>query len=386
MIVNQIYELINSVSRQAWGAEAASVQDMSGLIALGRSIGVDSNFTAGADKFLNALVDRIGKTVIRTVDTRLDFPNLMVDGFEFGAILSKIDIQPIAAQQDNSWNIGENDFSSDYLAVYKPSVSQYLFDTVDTWTCKVTIPDVAFRSAFTSESAMASFINGIMDALTKSIESQLNKMSHMAVCNLIAEKKKASSNYINLVSMYNTSYSAELTAEEALINPQFLKFAGFIIRNYIKYMRDESVKFNTANKVRATSRDNMHVMMLSVFADATDTFLSADTYHDEMVKLPLYTEVNYWQNAGTTATPTLDELAKVNIIPSSEKDQTEPTAEEVENVICVLADRQTIGTTIKDRWSAADRFNSERRTNYTQGATIGYYNDLSENCVIFTLN
>lgn len=386
MEVKQIYSLVNSVSQQAWGATAPTVQDMSGIIALGRTIGVDGNWTAGADKFLNTLVDRIGKTVIRTLDSRLDFPNFIMNDFEFGAILQKIDVQPIQAVRDNSWNVGENDFTSDYLNVYKPSVSSYLFDTMTTWTCKVTIPDIMLRTAFTSESAMSSFINAIMSSLSNSIESQLNKMSHMAVCNLIAEKSKASSNIIDLVSMYNTQYRAELNASSALVNADFLKFAGFIIRNYTKYLRDESVKYNTAGKVRATARDNMHILMLSIFADATDTFLSADTYHDTMVSLPLYTEVNYWQNAGNTGTPTIDVLGKVNVIPSSEDGQATPTAEEVENVVCVLCDRQAIGTTIKERWSASDRFNSERRTNYTQGANIGWFNDLSENCVVFTLN
>lgn len=386
MEVKQIYSLVNSVSQQAWGATAPTVQDMSGIIALGRTIGVDGNWTAGADKFLNTLVDRIGKTVIRTLDSRLDFPNFIMNDFEFGAILQKIDVQPIQAVRDNSWNVGENDFTSDYLNVYKPSVSSYLFDTMTTWTCKVTIPDIMLRTAFTSESAMSSFINAIMSSLSNSIESQLNKMSHMAVCNLIAEKSKASSNIIDLVSMYNTQYRAELDASSALVNADFLKFAGFIIRNYTKYLRDESVKYNTAGKVRATARDNMHILMLSIFADATDTFLSADTYHDTMVSLPLYTEVNYWQNAGNTGTPTIDVLGNVNVIPSSEDGQATPTAEEVENVVCVLCDRQAIGTTIKERWSASDRFNSERRTNYTQGANIGWFNDLSENCVVFTLN
>lgn len=386
MEVKQIYSLVNSVSQQAWGAAAPTVQDMSGIIALGRTIGVDGNWTAGADKFLNTLVDRIGKTVIRTLDSRLDFPNFIMNDFEFGAILQKIDVQPIQAVRDNSWNVGENDFTSDYLNVYKPSVSSYLFDTMTTWTCKVTIPDIMLRTAFTSESAMSSFINAIMSSLSNSIESQLNKMSHMAVCNLIAEKSKASSNIINLVSMYNTQYKAELDASSALVNADFLKFAGFIIRNYTKYLRDESVKYNTAGKVRATARDNMHILMLSIFADATDTFLSADTYHDTMVSLPLYTEVNYWQNAGNTGTPTIDVLGNVNVIPSSEDGQATPAAEEVENVVCVLCDRQAIGTTIKERWSASDRFNSERRTNYTQGANIGWFNDLSENCVVFTLN
>lgn len=380
MEVKQIYSLINSVSKQAWGEDAPTVQDLTGIISLGREIGIDGKFTAGADKFLNALVDRIGKTVIRTLDTRLDFPNFLMDGFEFGAILQKINVAPLQAQEDNSWNIGESTFDSVYLNVYKPEVTSTLFDTITTWTCKVTIPDVLFKSAFTSESAMSSFINAIMNSLSNSIESQINKMSHIAVCNLIAEKSKNENGIIDLVSMYNDQYTAELTADTAIVNADFLRYAGYIIRNYIKYLRDESVKYNIAGVVRATARDNMHVLVLSEFANAQDTFLRSDVYHAEMVAMPLYEEVTYWQN-GSNDLPTFDSVSKVNIKPSSGGD-----AEVVENVVCVLADRESIGTTVNERWTASDRFNSERRTNYTTGANIGWFNDLSENAIIFTLN
>lgn len=385
MEVKQIYNLINSISRQAWGVDAPTVQDMSGVIALGRAIGVNGQWTAGADKFLETLVDRIGKTVIRTLDSRVDLPNLIMLDFEFGAILQKIDVQPIEATEDNSWNIGDSAFASTYLNVYKPTVSNTLFDSLTTWTCKVTIPDRLFATAFTSESAMTSFINAIMDSMSNSIESQLNKMSHMAICNLIAEKSKANNGIVDLVTMYNNQYSENLTATEALVNDAFLRYAGFVIRNYVKYLRDESVKYNTAGKIRATARDNMHVIMLSEFASATDTFLRSDVYHDEMLAMPLYDEVTYWQN-GSNTNPEFSNVSKINVIPSSEEGETSPTAEVVENVVCVLADKMSVGTTIKERWSASDRFNSERRTNFTEGANIGWFNDLSENALIFTLN
>lgn len=381
MVVNQIYNLINSVSKQVWGNEAPSVQDLTGIIALGRRINVDGTWTVDSDKYLNALTDRIGKTVIRTLDTRIDFPKFLMNDFEFGAILQKINVKPLVAREDNSWNIGEDDFTSVYLDVHKPEITSSIFDTITTWTVKVTIPDTLFRTAFTSESAMMNFINGIMSAMTDSIESQINKMSHIAICNLIAEKKKANKNVINLVTLYNTATGGELTATAAMSDPDFLRFAAYNINNYIKLLDIESTKYNNDSMVRRTARDNMHVLILSQFASATNAYLRSDVYHDELVALPLYDEVGYWQNTGTTDTPDISVLGKVNIIPSSGGD-----AQVINNVIGVLADRQAIGTTIYERWSAADRFNSERRTNYTQGANIGWFNDLSENAIILTLN
>lgn len=389
MEVKQIYSLINSISNEIWGKSAPSVKDMSGIISLGRTIGANGTWTADADKFLNKLVDRIGKTVIRTIDSRVDLNNFIMQDFEFGAILQKIDIQPLEARQDNSWNIGANDFTSVYLDVYKPNVDSKLFSTITAWTVKLTVPDRLYRSAFTGDAGMTAFVNGMIGSMSEDLERQLNKMNHMCLCNFVAEKKKNSNNVVNLVTLYNTTFG--YTSEDAgyqpvggtaLYNKDFLKFATREINNYVKFMADDSARYNIGGKIRATSRDNMHCIMLTDFSSSVASYLESDTYHNEMVALPLYTEINYMQYTGGS----FDYRGGIVMIPSSEEGEASPTTQTVGNVVGVLVDRQALGTTITERWSASDRFNSERRTNYTQGANIGWFNDLSENGVVFTLN
>ena len=343
-----------------------------------------------ADKYCGALVDRIGKTVIRTLDRRVDLPNFIMEDFEFGAVLSKISVQPIEATQDNSWNIGTDNFTSDYMATFKPSISTKLFKTITTWTAKVTIPDIMFKSAFTSEAAMSSFINAIMDSLTGSIESQINKMNHICLCNFIAEKSVNYNNgFVGLISAYNTAfgYTSESAgyiapnSESALYNKEFIRFATRLINNYVKYMCVEGTRYNVGSMIRATSRDNMHCIMLTDFASSVASYLESDTYHKELVSLPLYDEVSYWQYTGDTTAA----RSSINIIPSSQEGEDSPATVNVSYIVGALVDRQALGTTIKERWAASDRFNSERRTNYTQGANIGFFNDITENGVIFTL-
>lgn len=388
--VNQIYALVNNVSKEVWGTQSPSVKDLSGLIALGESVGANGTWTADSDKFLGALVDRIGKSVIRTLDRRVDLPNFIMHDMEFGCILQKIDVQPIEATRDNSWNIGAVDFSSDFLNVYKPNVSSRLFKGFDTWTCKTTIPDVMFRTSFTSASAMGTFITAILDSLTGSIEDQINKLNHMCLCNFFAEKSKNSNNGIyGLVTAYNTAfgYTSEdagyitPNTEAALYNKDFLKFATRFINNMVKYMGEGGTRYNVGSMIRATQRDNMHCIMLSDFASSVSSYLESDTYHNEMVSLPLYDEVTYWQYTGDTTAY----RSAVVVIPSSEAGEDSPTTYTIQYIVGCLIDRQAIGTTIKERWSASDRINSERRTNYVEGVNVGWFNDLSENGVIFTL-
>ena len=383
MKVKQIYTLINKVCADAWGVNAPSVSDLSGLISLGESVNPISN-PVGADVFSKSLIDKIGNTVIRTLDRRVDFKNFIMLPFEFGAILEKIDVQPLEAQINNAWTVGEVGHTTNYFDVYKPNVTSKLFKGINTWTVKVTIPDTMFRSAFTSERAMATFITAIMDSLTGSIEGQLNKMNHTCFANMIAEKVKVSSNgIIGLVSAYNTAYGASLPRNDTKVffNKDFDRFAVYMIKKYIGLMEEESVNYNDENKVRTTQRDNMHVLMFKDFVASVEAFLQSDTFHKELVALPMYDEYGYIQFNKDSA----DTRTSINVIPSSEEGAESPTAVTQACVIGALLDRMALGTTIKDRWSASDRINGERRTNYTEGADIGYFNDLGENAVIFTL-
>ena len=381
--INQIYSLVNKTSNEMWGVSAPSVSDLSGLIALGEKILPNGNWSPDADNYLNSIVDKIGRTVIRTLKRRVDLKNFIKLPFEFGAILEKIDVQPLEAQEDNSWNIGKNDYSTNFFEVYKPNVSSSVFTGIDSWTVHVTIPDVMFRTAFTSESKLSSFYTAILESMTGTIEGQVNKMNHICLSNFIAEKVKAENGVVNLVSLYNDLFNKEVpTGELAQFDNDFMKWASYTINNYVDYIADESVFYNTNEKIRSTSRDNAHIIFLKSFTSAITSHLESGTFHNELVKLPLYDTINYFQfNADTFAS-----RSGINIIPSSEKDEAEKTPVVLSNIIGVIADRMALGTTIHERWSASDRINTERRTNYAEGANIGYFNDLSENGIIFTLN
>ena len=144
---------------------------------------------------------------------------------------------------------------------------------------------------------------------------------------------------------------------------------------------EEGTRYNVGSMIRATQRDNMHCIMLTDFASSVSSYLESDTYHNELVALPLYDEVTYWQYTGDTTAY----RSSITVIPSSEEGADSPTTVSLQYVVGCLLDRQALGTTIKERWSASDRINSERRTNYVEGVNVGWFNDLSENGVIFTL-
>lgn len=389
MKVNQIYSLLNDINKQMWGADAIDVHDLQGIISMGKNIVGDGTQT---DKFLNKLVDRIGRTVIRTLDLELDFPNLFMDNYNFGCILQKITIKPIESVENSSWNIGDDNFTPTMLDIHKFDCLVTYFTDTDTWSFRVTIPDdQMLATAFTNETTMGSFITGIMSAMTDSVTRAMNNMSRTAVNNFIAEKIKASNGVINLLTGYNTLVGAghEITADEALYNKDFLRYAVNEIRQYIKYLSQESVLYNVGDGnggdvLRATARDNMHVLALTRWVSAIEANLESDTFHNEMVSMPLYTEVAYWQaNKGAATVNDFATNSSIKVTPSSEDGKDSPADVEQSGIVCVLADRQAIAVGLNKRKTASFYNAIDSYTNIKEEATMQYINDLSENGIVF---
>lgn len=381
MEVTQIYNLINSVNRQMWGESAIAVHDLTGLIALGESV---FSSASDRDRFLEILVDRIGKTIIRNLDIETEFPDFIKNEFEWGAILQKINIQVTDAQESKNWNISDNDYTPNQFKIDKPRVYQTLFKGVLAWEYDLTVPDKLYRSAFLGESGMASFVGGLMTAQSDSLTLAINNMSHIAIANLCAEKIKANNGIVPLRTLYNTATGETVDADTAIVTPAFYRHSGMIMRNYLKYLSKPSKLYNTGinntKMLRATQRDNLHVLINSDFASGFSTYLTADTFNRDLAELPLYKEYVSLQGTGITA-PNFEDNTKINIKPSSGGDAIVKSG-----IVGVYADRQAIGTFYEDKFTATDRNNRDRYTNYTTGMTLGWFNDLSENSVIFTLD
>lgn len=380
MKVNQIYSTLNSVAKQMWGENALTVVDDRDVISMGKLV---LSSDVEKDNFLGVLTDRIGKTIIRTLDLELEFPKLLRNSFEWGAILQKISIQPIPVKEQRAYMVGENDFVPNQFAIDKPSVSQKFFTDSDAWEFDLSIPDRLLSTAFLNAEAFGAFIDGIMSALNDSMTMSLNNMAHMAINNLIAEKLKSGNAVINVLKDYNTKAGTSYTSlEEEMDDKEFYRYTGMVIRNVLKYMSKPSKLYNTEGMVRATARDNANVFMSSDVWSGYTTYLSADTFHDELVNLDGFVEFTTLQATGVNDVPNVTNNTKINVIPASnaDNDNTEVIGK---GIICLITDREAIGIGYEDMFRAVDRNNRNRYTNYTAGACMQYYNDMGENsCLI----
>lgn len=374
--VKQIYSIVNDVAKMTYGESAVAVVDTASFISLGDKV---LNSATDTELFTNKLVDRIGKTVFSVRRYEGMSGGVVRHPFEFGCILQKIYVDLPEAKQNNAWEIGKGDYTPSYAPVIKPSVKQKLFDKISTWEIDVTIPDFMLRTAFTNETAMATFIDAIFVALDNMMIVALDNNADLTRASFIARKLHGGKpcGAINLLKEYNTLTTAGLTVEGALRNTEFLKWASMQINLWVNRMVKMSSLFNEEGYRRHTPKENLVVNVLQDFASATNTFLQSDTFHNELTKLPNYETVPYWIGSGASYDFNSTSLVNVKLSDSVTVNQT--------GVIAVAYDFEALGVTMKERRTTTERNNKDEYTNYYNKANIGYFNDMSENGIVFYL-
>lgn len=373
--INQIYSIVNSVASQAMGSAAISAVDASSFIALGNSV---LSSQTNTDAYLNTLVDRIGKTIFSIRAYQAADRDIVRESFEYGCILQKIYVDMPEAKVNNSWNIGSNGYTPEFAPVIKPTVKQKLFNAISTWEVAVTIPDEILKTAFTSETAMAVFIDAIFTSMENMMQLAMENNINITRAAFIARKLNTHNTCgaINLLANYNDLTGETLTVATCLRDLGFLKYASQQIKLWTDRMVKMSTLFNDeAGYKRHTPKDLQVLDVLADFATSSDIYLQANTYHDELVKMPYYNVVPYWQGSGEGYA--FNDTSAVNIKIDAN------TTVNKSGILAVLFDHDAMGVTIKDRRATTERNNHDEYTNYYNKANIGYFNDMSENGIVF---
>lgn len=379
MEVKQVYEFINSVSKQAFGKTAVTATDLTGLISMGDFV---LNSDSTRDAFMNVLVDRIGKTVSGVRPYKRNQKSIIRNTFEFGAILQKINVDIFEAKKSETWEL-EDGATLGTWELSKPKAKQKLFGDRTAWQCDVSIPDIQIKSAFLNAEGMAAFISAIFVMMENSLEVQLEQYENMAYCNFIAEKIHYQAtagtgiHVVYLVQDYNSRFGKTITAANAFADQDFLKYSTQQVNLWLSRFEKMSKLFNTEEFARFTPRSEARLTMLSTFASAADSYLQSDTFHNEYVKLPYYTEIPYWQGSGQEYAA--GEISTIDITTSS------GNVVKQDGVIALISDIEAIGMVCDNRRTTSARDNNHEITTYFNKADIKYYNDMSENGLVFVV-
>lgn len=371
MTTEQIYTLVNTVNSQAFGHSALTVSDTSSLISLGNTVLSSSTNT---EAFLNTLAQRIGRTILRFREYRNKLGDMVLNDFEYGAILQKIKVNMPEAEADESYDLIDGN-TVDHYKIAKPSVDQKLFVTRTPYQHHITIQRVHLKEAFLSPEAMGSFIGIVFGEMRNAIEISLENLSRVTLATAIAEYSSARE--IQLVTEYNAEYkpSTPLTAATAIHDESFLRYAIMRMNNMIDMIQDASEMYNDGSMVTFTPREDVRLRVISEFQRRLETNVLYGAFHDKFVEIPNgYTTLNFWQAEQTPY--------NVNITRPSDA-----TPTTVNNVVAILHDRDAMGVYKIDEEVATSPVNAAGLyyNQYWHEKQLRFL-DLSENGLIFTLN
>ena len=381
MEVKQIYELMNTVTKEVLGKEDLVKEDLDGIVDLGEEI----LSAVGYDKYVKTLVNHIGKVIFVNRAYRGGVPSVLMDGWEFGSILEKIQADMPEAQENESWEL-EDGVSYDPNIFYKPKVSAKFFNKMVTFEVPMSFTEKQVKQSFSSAQQLNAFLSMLYNAVDKSMTVKTEQLIMRTMNNMIGETvineygsaqldSKSGVKAINLLYLYNNKFNQQLTATDCITDPDFLRFASLMMRVYIKRLSRISTLFNVGGKERFTPKDLLHVVMLTDFVAGSEIYLQSSTFHDELVKLPNYEEVPYWQGSGQTYD--FSDISAINIKTSSGTDVN------VTGILGIMFDRDALGVANVDRRTT---------TNYNPKAEFysnwykfdaRYFNDLNENFIVF---
>lgn len=376
MKVEQIYELMNGVTSEILGKTDIVKEDLSNVVDVGTEI-----FNAtDVDNYVRSLVDRIGKVIFVNRPYSGKVPSVVMDSWEFGSVLEKINADIPEAVENESWELTDNT-SYDPNIFYKPKVSAKFFNSKVTFEVPMSFTERQVKSSFGSASELNAFISMLYNSVEKSMTVKIDSLVMRTINNMIAHTfndSTSSPRSVNLLTAYNTASGRTLTADKAISDADFLRFASMEIALYADRLGTISTLFNVGGKERFTRKEDLHIVLLSDFVQGAKTYLESDTFHNEMVKLPNAETVPYWQASGQTYD--FDDVSKIDV--SIDVDGTK-TDVSVSGILGVMFDRDALGVSNLDRRVTTNYNPKAEFYNNWYKFDAGYFNDLNENFILF---
>lgn len=394
MTVKQIYELMNTVTGEVLGKTDLVAEDLSNVVAVGTELFSNTD----VDNYVKSLVNHIGKVVFVNRPYSGKIPSVLMDSWEFGSVLEKVSCDTPAATENESWDlVNGQEYKQDIF--YKPTVSAKFYNSKVTFEVPMSFTEKQVKESFSNAAQLNGFISMIYNAVDRSMTIKIDGLVMRTINMMIAQTLNADKtsftggNYgaastarcVNLLKLYNdkffpaatggTANPDALTVDKAMYDPDFIRFASYMMGVYVDRMASISTLFNVGGKDRFTDAANLHFITLSDFAKAADVYLQSDVRHNELTKLPNYETIPYWQGSGQDYA--FDDTSAINVKIDS------ATTVTIKGIVGVMFDRDALGVSNLDRRvTTAYNAKAEFFNNYYK-FDAGYFVDTNENFVVF---
>ena len=391
MKVEQLNEIVNSIHKQVTGKEEITTINASNIVDIGKEIFDNTS----VDNYVKSLVDKIGKTIFVNRKYSGSGVNVLMDSWEFGSVLQKIDVETPEAKQNDSWKLTDGQtYGQDTF--YQPKVTTKFFNSKTTFEIDVSFTEIQVKESFNSMEELNSFISMIYNAVERSFTVKLDGLIMSTINNMTAQtiygdfgdvvedrfKDKSSVKAVNLLYEYNQKFTKELTVKQALSDTNFLKFASLTINSYVDRIQKLSTLFNIGGKERFTPKEDLNLLMLSDFSNSVKSYLYADIKNTEYITLPKAENIPYWQGSGVNYA--FEDVSTINI--NSKNSSNVSFNVKLSGLVAVLFDKNAVGVCNQNR-RVTTYYNAKGEFyNNFYKFDCSYFNDLNENFVVFFIN
>lgn len=385
--VNQIKDFLNNVTAQATGASDISAFEGANFATVAQTA-----LNTGYDNLLNAVSQVLSKTIFATRPYTRKFRGLEADSIRYGNIVRKINYVD-GEWEDNNYLPITDGTAVDQYKPNKPKIVQTNFYGQNDYSVKYTIFRDQLLTAFNSEEELGSFISGQIQNVSDRIEQKHETLARAIIANLATGVATINNSYqvVHLITEYNAQTGKELTAQSIYDTDNFAPFMRWVyarIAGISSMLTERTVLYHqnlTNSKIaRHTPVEDQRLYMFTPLMYQIQANALAETYRDYDIFNPSITErVNYWQSPKSPS-----EIIATPVYMDTDGTLKSPSqAVTLNNLFAVLFDRDTAGYTICNYRQTATPFNADGEyTVFYNKFTDKYWNDYTENSVIFTLD
>jgi len=390
-IINQIYSIVNDAVTDALGTQSLHSIDTTDFVSMGKALESANLF----ERWYGALVNRLTGTIFAVREYEPSSRSILRDEDAFGAFKQKVHYNIATAVSNPAQaipTIAGNPETRTYTQASPYDVNTTLqikalvFGGQGTWSIEVVRPIEQIMTAFTNAAEMAAFIDGLYVYIENSLKLELEAIERAAANTGIASVIK-SGRARNLLSEYNATVSAgeAETVDTCMTSEKFLKFASKAINDTLGYMSQMSTLFNDGGMPKFTPRDRAVVEMLHSFASASEMYLQSDTFHRELVQLPNFNDITFWQSSG--AAFAFGDVSKIKVqhddFIEDATDESDTGAVEQSGIICFIHDIDAVAAFFGYRRTWEEVNNRSNVVVHGEQARKGYAVDPNENMMVF---
>lgn len=373
MLITQTKEILATIANEMLGEENTIVtENLANLQDIGNVLITQQN----VDTYVKKLVDKIGKVVFKNRLLNSTAPSLLVDSWEYGAILQKVRMKLIPAEENDAVKLVDGQ-SYDQNVFHQPTVSATFYSKEITFEVPISYTMEQLKSSFNSESELNGFYNLLETTVQNSLTVKTDALIMRTINYRIGKTytKGRASQKINLLAGYNAASGKSLTTADCFQDEGFLKYAISEIKNYQDRLKLPSSLFNDQKEETFTPVQNQKLVLLSDFKNTVDTHLIPVVQNSENLTLSCET-VPYWQGSGKTFS--FADISKIDVTldTTSEKAQ-------VGGIVGILFDDEALKVGNLSQYVTTNyNAKGDFYTNYYKEQS-GFFVDLAENFVIF---